>query len=379
MKHRIFLLASLLASSLAACSGGTGTAPSGGTGEGGGSTQSGNGGATTGGTTGSSGGSGKAIEAATETWTWVPFADALCADGTATGIGVNLTDKSRRVLVFLQGGGGCWSDLTCYGLKTALHITGGYGEADFKEDQAMYLGTGFFDRQDPTNPFKDYSMVFVPYCTGDIHAGNNVVDYNGTKTYHVGFKNVQAYLSRLVPTFASAERVYLAGTSAGGFGAAINWWQTQQAFGKVRVDMINDSGTTLSPMYTNSTFAAEQRTNWNLDATLPSGCTECKTDPGSLLPYYGSVFADHRAALLSYTRDTVISKFNAISMDQFAVGLEEMLKARVDPLPSFHYFVYAGDGHVLWGHPDLATKNVTVKQWLTQMVTDDKAWTSEHP
>lgn len=325
------------------------------------------------------GGSGKAIEAAQETWTWVPFDDAFCADGTATGIGVNLTDKSSRVLMFLQGGGACWDALTCYSLQTSVHITGGYKEADFTSEQAMYLKSGFFDRADPTNPFKDYSMVYVPYCTGDIHGGNNIADYNGKKTYHVGFKNMQAYLSRLVPTFASADRVYLSGVSAGGYGAAINWWQTQEAFGKVRVDMIDDSGTMLAPMYTNPAYAKAQRTNWNLDATLPPGCTECKTDPAGVISYYGSVFADHRAALLSYSRDTVISQFNAITKDQFAVGLDDLLKARIDPFPSFHYFVFGGDGHVLWGQPGLTTKNVTVKQWLTQMVTDDKAWTSEKP
>jgi hypothetical protein len=48
-----------------------------------------------------------------------------------------------------------------------------------------------------------------------------------------------AYLKRIVPTFPDPSRVILSGSSAGGYGALANWWQTQQAFGDVRVDLID--------------------------------------------------------------------------------------------------------------------------------------------
>ncbi|WP_437852784.1 hypothetical protein [Sorangium sp. So ce363] len=51
-----------------------------------------------------------------ENWTWVPFSNAFCANGDAAGIGVNLTGKSKRVVVYLEGGGACWDEDTCYTL-----------------------------------------------------------------------------------------------------------------------------------------------------------------------------------------------------------------------------------------------------------------------
>jgi hypothetical protein len=57
---------------------------------------------------------GTPLTAAPDTWTWVPFPDSQCANGTPTGLGVKLTGKpGARALIYLEGGGACWSDLTC--------------------------------------------------------------------------------------------------------------------------------------------------------------------------------------------------------------------------------------------------------------------------
>ncbi len=34
--------------------------------------------------------------------------------------------------------------------------------------------TGRLDRTNPHNPVRDWSMLFVPYCTGDVDSGSNV-------------------------------------------------------------------------------------------------------------------------------------------------------------------------------------------------------------
>ena len=60
------------------------------------------------------------------------------------------------------------------------------------------------DRARATNPFRDASYVFVPYCTGDLHAGSNVATYDvlGPRTFaHVGRRNVEALLPRLRATW----------------------------------------------------------------------------------------------------------------------------------------------------------------------------------
>jgi hypothetical protein len=221
----------------------------------------------------------------------------------------------------------------------------------------------------------------VPYCSGDVHAGNNVTMFGSQTAKFLGFENMKAYLERLVPTFASTDRVILTGSSAGGYGAAINWWQTQQAFGSVRVDLIDDSGTPLPPAVLaqgNGDLAVWAAT-WNLDATLPPGCKGCSADLTKLLGFYAGAFPSHRGALLSYTQDSTLPTYYGITTAEFTTGLDEVTAAQLDPTQNLKYFEVNASGHVLWFDPLLATNGVTLQQFLTEMVTDDKAWASVHP
>ena len=80
----------------------------------------------------------------------------------------------------------------------------GYDETKFQKDATGLLQGSLFDRNDPDNPTKDYSYVFVPYCTGDVHAGNKIATYNGIETHHVGWNNITAFMGRILPTGADA-------------------------------------------------------------------------------------------------------------------------------------------------------------------------------
>jgi hypothetical protein len=325
------------------------------------------------------------IDAPLGAWTWIPFPDAVCANGSATGIGVNLGAPGSRPLIYFEGGGACWSEATCYTDLTAANFTTGYTAANFAADVASTSGLaapgGFFDRAADANPFRDYSYVYVPYCTGDVHAGDHVVLYGTHLAHHVGFENFAAYLKRLVPTFASADRVLLTGSSAGGYGALFNWWQTQQAFGSVRVDMIDDSGTLMPPDVATlgAGYDVLEAAAWNLAATLPPGCTTCGQDLSSIFGYYTQALPNNRAALLSYTQDTVIPIFYGITTAQFTTGLDEALATQLGAAPNFKSFLVDAPGHILWFMPGLASASVTVQAFVTQMVTDDPAWAGVQP
>ena len=74
--------------------------------------------------------------------------------------------------------------------------------------------------------FADASYVFVPYCTGDLHAGSAMavyqVDGQPTVTYHFGARNLDLYLERLSGSFPRVDHAWLVGESAGGFGTLFN-------------------------------------------------------------------------------------------------------------------------------------------------------------
>jgi hypothetical protein len=329
-------------------------------------------------------------------WKWVPFSDSSCANGTPTGIGINL-GTSNRLVIFLEGGGACWNSVTCYTLQTASYISKPFDEAAFWT-RVSTMGKSLLDRAHNDNPFKDDSFVYIPYCTGDVHAADVEAEYEGTKTRHFGRRNFEAFLKRIVPTFEGVERVILSGSSAGGFGAAINFWRAQYAFGSnVRVDLLDDSG----PPFPSSKmkYFADWKAAWKLDEAVPPGCTDCKVEIANVLPYYLNKYTGSRFALLSYTRDNTIAQFYALSGTDFEAGLLELVGSHFGR-PNAAAFLLPGTKHTMLGDltlaaggeaasPDGGTSDAgeeagapagppvgatTLSTWLTQMVGDDAAW-----
>ncbi len=325
-----------------------------------------------------------AIEAPAETWTWIPFQNAHCANGETTGIAVNLTDRSDRLVLYLEGGGACWDEATCYTMNASAHVADGYGAlefaADFGPTAPKFATAQIFDRDDPAHPIRDMSYVYVPYCTGDMHGGDNVVTYGERTTMHVGAANLRAYLERIVPTFPDLERAYLAGASAGGYGATFHWWRVQAAFGDVRVDLLDDSGPPLDPPYLAEQLSDTWRAQWNLGAAMPPDCPACQHTFGALYDYYGAHHTTQRWALLSYTKDWIVPIYFGFSADLFPEAIAGINDAHVAPYPNARSYLLDATGHVLLTAPfPVVSAGVDLQAWLGEMVSDAPTWQSVGP
>jgi pectinacetylesterase len=373
-------------------SAGTSNAGSGGAGGGGGAPANGGGGSS--GTTHAGGGSanggggagggvtlGKPFTTPDETWTFVGFDDSFCANGSHTGVGVNLTTRSKNVMIYFEGGGACWDETTCYTLGTATYVSTGYGQTQFDAEKAALLDTTpTFDRSDDQNPFKDYSFVYVPYCTGDVHAGNKVANYGGHTTMHLGFENVGAFLPRILGTWGDAAKVIVTGSSAGGFGAGFNWFRIKNAYPTAKVYLLDDSGPPLPSPYADGQEPTWRKA-WNLDATLPPGCDACKQHLDALLPYVANQFPNERGALISYYDDNVIPTFYGISTLEMPDALDALATKDIDPQPNARYFYATGPGHVLLlgGETIQTQKGVLLRDWIRTMIEDQPGWESLEP
>lgn len=316
---------------------------------------------------------GEPFVAPERTWTWVDVAGTKCADGTPTGVGVNLSKTSNDVLIFFEGGGACWDGASCWGpVQTAFYVATGYGKAEFDLDPqiaAMYV----LNRGDASNPFKDANIVYVPYCTGDSYAGDNTVplEYLGIThlTQFKGYYNFGLTLARIVGTFPNASRLWVAGDSAGGFGAAFNFGRVQDAFPKARVDVLDDSGQPIAP--DPAQWKLWQKA-WNMQ--LPADCADCASSPSGFVDYFHAKYPNSRYGLISYEYDTIIAPFMGISLDQFHTELYAMADHVDQTWPNARYFVIPGASHV-----GLATPSAQLKDWVTRMVTDSPSWGSTRP
>jgi Pectinacetylesterase len=92
----------------------------------------------------------------------VPGGDCKCADGSKFWFWIREANP-EKVVFYLQDGGACFSAETC-APERGLYRT--------RIDEGPTGEGGVFDFADARNPFADYSIVYVPYCTGDVHIGN---------------------------------------------------------------------------------------------------------------------------------------------------------------------------------------------------------------
>ncbi|MEZ4406383.1 MAG: hypothetical protein R3A52_07910 [Polyangiales bacterium] len=115
-----------------------------------------------------------AIEAPAQTWTWVDFPDSACGNGAAHGHRREPQPLVAPRVHRLQGGGGCWDGLLCYGVGSAANLRTGYNATQFSAERSSLAAAPFFNRTNMQNPWRDAGLVYVPYCTGDIHGGDRI-------------------------------------------------------------------------------------------------------------------------------------------------------------------------------------------------------------
>lgn len=313
-------------------------------------------------------------EAPLRQWAWLPLEASRCADGSPNGIGINRGPVDDAVIV-LQGGGACWDHASCYEDELAIHIDGGFSAEDLAELRHDLDAGELFDREPHDNPTREWTYVFVPYCTGDMHAGSVVAEHGGRTTHHAGRANIEAMLGAVAPSLRDAERIVLAGSSAGGFGAVFNHARVAEAFPSARVDLIDDGGPPLPRPHAPTEPMRTWISAWGLLAAAPPGCDDCDTD---LSGYLRASFDAHpraRFALLSYAQDRVIGRYFGIDGATVAEGLEALRTDDFGPALNAHVLVAPGSEHTMFGHlREVRAGRTDAWSWIVAMLEDDPAW-----
>jgi Pectinacetylesterase len=173
--------------------------------------------------------------ASASAWTQiVPGGDCECADGSEFSFWVRRADPTK-VVFFLQGGGACFDAATCSFTDGVYSVT---ADAD---DNPGLDPAGVLDDSRPNNPFAGWSVVFVPYCTGDVHLGDAVHEYAPDLTvHHKGLVNGRAAVSYLADNFPDAEQVVVIGESAGSVASPLYGGLVADALPDAHVTVFGD-------------------------------------------------------------------------------------------------------------------------------------------
>jgi hypothetical protein len=135
--------------------------------------------------------------------------ECMCADGSPYTYYIHEANPAK-VVFFLQGGGACFDVSTC------AFDSGSYRVKLGPNDDPNTFSSGVFDFTDERNPLADYSFVFAPYCTGDVHIGNATHEYGPQLTVqHKGSIDATTALKALAAQFPDAKQLVVTGESAG--------------------------------------------------------------------------------------------------------------------------------------------------------------------
>jgi hypothetical protein len=349
-------------------------------------------------------------------WTWIDVPGSKCRDGSGAGYYWR-RGKNPSLMVFLNGGGACADPFFC-GLNpvnvnqnlpiqvllegTLNLVLGPDAERQVAPDEGVF-------KRDPRNPVADWNMIYVPYCTGDIHAGSRedvVVDGVEGKQQFVGFKNLGLFLNSFGPSFKNAPQVLLTGSSAGGFGSLLNYDRFQEFFKGQEVLAISDSGVAMGDKYMAPCLQARWRRYWGLTDAFPKDCTACQGEAGGLAEaaytYYFKQKYKGRflGGAISTVNDEIIRAFFAPGMsseagqpddctlepgintvtsalalgqydgEKYRAGLAEVADTLVGPEQMGTYMM-AGENHMHLFRSRFYEKNgntQTIAEWMTDIL-----------
>jgi hypothetical protein len=290
---------------------------------------------------------------------------------------------SNNVVVFFDGGGACWDDVTCSLPRLAR---------DARDDDGFYKGeliptdnpnamAGIFDLDNPRNPVRDWSFVFVPYCTGDVHSGSNTARYTNPDTgelytiEHRGADNFRVVLEWMRANFNAPDEILVTGSSAGAYGAATHFGRIRDAFPRGRAVMLGDAGQGV----TTPDFVERRNGNWRYD--LPEnvfGRDAQLTDDDDIVAMLAARFPQDRFAQYTTAHDVTQSAFYALmgatnACQAWTQKMATDLDARQQGVANFRSYLANGQSHTILRTPLFYTERsggAPFAEWLGALLSD---------
>lgn len=297
--------------------------------------------------------------------------DCMCADGSDYSYWVREADP-ERVVFYLEGGGACFSAETC-------SFTGGTYTSSISEDNNPNGAGGIFDFSNPANPLAGSSFVAVPYCTGDVHIGNNVHQYDDLTVYHNGFINASKAMAALVERFSDATEIVVAGSSAGSVAAPLFGGLLADLYPDAKISVVADaSGAYPSNPLINATIGVLWNSfsivpDWPVNAELIAadwGVPELMIQAGLHAPRIRFARFDNAfdSTQLTFAE---LAGFDATNMDQLIRDNETRIESAGVTVSSY---LAPGADHTILTKDELyalEVEGVAFVDWLTEYLAAD--------
>ncbi|MDX2168994.1 MAG: pectin acetylesterase-family hydrolase, partial [Deltaproteobacteria bacterium] len=277
----------------------------------------------------------------TYNWQRVELPGTVCSNGSQYRFWYYDSPSSNNLLIMFEGGGACWDYPSCSGQTGILGAANPNGiPTDYiTQFKAKYVSPLINGADPGIPPFRGktnlvtngWDVVYVPYCTGDVHVGNRVVTYtdpsgvNPPITFrHNGYNNSIAILNYLHTRFPSINKLVVTGFSAGGVASSAVFYQARRTLVPTKAYLLNDSGPIFpapNATYNSKPLHALITTQWNLQSLYSQ--LPASFDPnnfGSINAMVATQFPNDRLAYVGFSSDYNFSRF---SYERFYPGITQ--------------------------------------------------------
>jgi hypothetical protein len=243
---------------------------------------------------------------------------------------------------------------------------------------------GIFEFGNAENPFADYSFVVAPYCTGDVHLGDNVSTYDGPATadheahtltvHHRGIVNAQTVLDWTYAHFDPSD-VFVTGSSAGAIPSPYYAWLIADEYPEARIAQLGDGAggyrrsgdATMSRMEQWGTMKHLGQYPEFADMPLEAFAYE-DLYVAAAKRHPRITFAEYDAA-----EDAVQKRFLAMAGSETETLLDLLRANHADiraEADNFRSYVAGGDSHTILARPEFYTFHVNgrrIRDWVADL------------
>jgi hypothetical protein len=227
------------------------------------------------------------------------------------------------------------------------------------------------------SPVKDWNSIFVPYCDGSVHMGDHGADYDqdGEIDYwHWGLHSTSAAVVLAKQLYPDAEKIYITGCSAGGYGTFIALMLIRFQYPEAEIFVMNESGPGLTNPKDKETWEMIKST-WNIDNMLPEDCESCDGQQIYLYDWMLRYDQKLKIGLYSSYEDEVISEeFLKMNPRKYKKHLKSSSGKINSAYPEkFKRFFIKGNSHCVEDF-EHEIKGTSLNEWIGQLITDDPGW-----
>jgi hypothetical protein len=290
-----------------------------------------------------------------------PGGRTACARGGRYAFWLRRADP-KRLVVFFQGGGGCFDVRSCAPGSTWFDDrVDDFDDPDHDD--------GILQLDDSRNPFRDWSFLYIPSCTGDVHLGDAIAHYGATTIRHRGWPNARAALARAFRTFPDPDTVLVTGCSAGSVGSAFHVPAVLERWPRAGVTQLGDS---LAFVFERPVSLAE----WGAPRRFPP-FFRIGARRFTMVEFMRALarrYPRRTFARFNYASDDVQQRFYA-ALGADPAGFEPRLRRAenvLKRLPNYRSYLACGSDHCVlprFGFFTLRVDGVPVRDWVADLAS----------